>query len=137
MVKEVRGESGHALLFALFALFILGLSISLGALAVQIGFREHRREMARVHVALLVDGVVAETLGSLVGDRGFKGVQRRASAEGEVWSDVRWQAETVVIDAGAEWGQRSEGAILKARRTPAGFRILSWRRLGGSDAVSP
>ena len=121
-------ESGHALLFAMFVLFLLGLSLAIAGLSIQLGLREHRSELSRVRVGLMIDGVVAETLGSLAENRRFRGVPQASSKEGEVWSAVRWESETAVIEAGARSGQRSESAVLHAHLTRRGFRILSWRR---------
>ena len=121
-------ESGHALLFAMFVLFLLGLSLSIAGLSIQLGLRGHRSELSRVRVDLMIDGVVAETLGSLAEDPRFRGVPQTSSKEGEVWSAVRWESETAVIEAGAQSGRRSEKALLRAIPTPRGFRILSWRR---------
>ena len=127
-MKSMCRESGHALLFAMFVLFVLGLSLALAGLSVQLSLRDHRRELSRVRVDLMIDGVVAETLGSLAENPRFGGVARSSSKEGEVWSEVRWESNTAVIEAGARSGQRSERALLRANLAPRGFRILSWRR---------
>ena len=82
---QTRGEEGHALLLAILALFVLGVSLSLMAVNLQLGLGAQRRDLARVRADLLVDAVVAETLGRLALDPGFAGVQPKDLAQGQVW----------------------------------------------------
>ena len=53
---QTRGEEGHALLLAILALFVLGVSLSLMAVNLQLGLGAQRRDLARVR---LKDRVVA------------------------------------------------------------------------------
>jgi hypothetical protein len=122
----------------MFVLLLLGSSLAIAGLSLQLGLREHRSDLSRVRVGLMIDGVVAETLGSLAEDPLFRGVPQTSSTEGEVWSAVTWESDAAVIEAGAWSGQRSESALLRVTRAPRGFRILIFRRnlgqsrLGGS-----
>ena len=131
--NESRREEGHALLLAIFALFLLGMSLSLTALNLQLGLGAQRRELGRVRVDLLVDAVVAETLGRLALDADFAGVQPTDLALGQVWSEVTTRGVEAVIEAGASLGQGGGRAVVRVRLGPGGPRIVSWRR-GGVEA---
>ena len=130
---EARREEGHALLFAIFALFLLGVSLSLMALNLQLGLGAQRRELSSVRVDLLVDAVVAETLGRLALDPEFAGVQPKDLAQGRVWSEVTTRGVEAVIEAGASLGRGGGRAVVRVRLGPRGPRMVSWRR-GGLEA---
>jgi hypothetical protein len=129
-----RREGGQALLFALIVLLVLGLSLALLALSMRVRLEEQQREVRRVRLAQLLDGVVAETLAQLARDPRFGGIAQRSSpAGGEASSEVAPVTPRVVrIEAAARLGPRRARVTVVAEVLPGPPRILRWRRGGGS-----
>ena len=123
-----RAQSGHALLIAVFVLFMLGISLALMALSVQLGLGEQRREIRRVRLDLLVDAVAAETLGRLAQNRIYSGVAKKEIGHGTVSSRVEASGRDLSIEASAELGALRGTALIEARWTASGLRVTSWQR---------
>jgi hypothetical protein len=124
------GEEGHALLLAVFVLFLLGMSLSLSVLEVQLRMRDQQRQLFRVRLDMMVDGVVAHTQAALAADPKSSGVPKRDLGAGQVWSEVEAAGNGQVrIEAWASLGPRVRGARLSA--TASGTRITAWARNSG------
>lgn len=130
IARALQRDDGHALLFAMFAVFLLGVSLWLMALNLQLRLGEQRREIGRVRVDLLVDGVAAETMARLALDPLFTGVSRRGLGQGEVWSEVMAEDSYAVIEARASLGRVEGRAVLRASLGVGGPQIVSWQRGG-------
>jgi hypothetical protein len=104
-----RCDRGEALLFAVFALLLLGISLALLGLTMRMRLEERQRELRSTHLELLLDGAVAETLARLAIDPRFGGLAPRGdgSSGGEGWTEVeRVGLEHARIEAGARLGPR-------------------------------
>jgi hypothetical protein len=122
-------ERGEALLFALFALLLLTLSLALLALTMRLRLEEQQRELRRVHLDQLLDGVMAETLARLAIDPSFRGVASRPDADGEGWSEVeRLGPYEARVEAGALLGARQASARARLHLVPGPPRVLRWER---------
>ena len=128
-------ERGEALLFALFALLLLTLSLALLALTMRLRLEEQQRELRRVHLDQLLDGVMAETLARLAIDPSFSGVVSRPDADGEGWSEVeRLGPYEARVEAGALLGARRVSARARLHLIPGPPRVLRWER-GASEPL--
>jgi hypothetical protein len=122
-------ERGEALLFALFALLLLTLSLALLAVTMRQRLEEQQREIRRVRLDQLLDGVMAETLARLAIDPGFSGVPSRPEEGGEGWSEVeRVGPYEARVEAGATLGARQASARARVHLVPGPPRILRWER---------
>lgn len=127
--RRPRGERGEALLLALFVLLLLGISLALLALSMRIRLEEQQREIRRVRLELLLDGVVAETLGRLAIDPRFSGVAPRRAGAGEGWSEVASIGPVLArVHVSATLGPRSVDGTALVRVVPGPPRVLTWRR---------
>ncbi len=129
-MRRRKGEEGHALLLAIFVLFLLGISLSLSVLELQIRMRDQRREAARVRLEMMVDSAVAHTRAALAADARYAGLAETDFAAGRVWSEVERLANGQLrIEAGASLGTRVRGAslILNGPQGP----IRTWSRSPG------
>ena len=77
IARQRPREDGEAMIFAIFALLLLALSLALLGLTMRLRLEEQQREVRRVHLDLLLDGAVAETLARLAVDPRFTGVAPR------------------------------------------------------------
>jgi hypothetical protein len=125
-----RSEGGEALLFALFALLLLGLSLALLTLTMRARLEEQQRFVRRARLDLLLDGAVAETLGRLAVDPRFAGVRPRLAGAGESWTEVeRLSAEYSRVDARARLGGRLVSGRAWVRFAPGHPpRVVRWER---------
>jgi hypothetical protein len=127
--RRQPAESGEALLFAVFALLLLGVSLALLGLTMRMRLEEQQREVRRAHLDLLLDGAVAETLGRLAVDPRFSGVAPRRYGDGESWSEVeRLSAEHARVEAGARLGPRQASGRAVVRLVPGPPRVVRWER---------
>ena len=125
----MRRESGAALVLALFVLLLLGSSLALLALSMRVRLEEQQREIRHVRVELLLDGVVAETLGRLAIDPRFPGVRGRREGAGEASSEVtRIGSALARVHATAVLGPRRADATALVRVAPGPPQVVSWRR---------
>lgn len=128
-MRRRRACDGHVLVLALFVLLVVTLASALLAQVLAGRQAMQRREVVRVKLDLLVDGVVADTLAQLARDPAFTGVSRVQRGPGEVWSTVRRGSEgDWGIEAGARLGASQRGVRVKASPAVAGPRIVSWAR---------
>jgi hypothetical protein len=126
---RARSESGEALLFALFALLLLSLSLALLGLTMRARLEEQQRFARSTRLDLLLDGALAETLGRLALDPRFSGVPRRAAGAGESWSEVeRLSAEYVRVEARARLGGREVSGRATIKLAPGPPRVVRWER---------
>jgi hypothetical protein len=126
-------ESGAALLFALFALLLLGLSLALLTLTMRLRFEEQQRSLRRARLDLLLDGAMAETMGRLALDPRFSGVAPRREGAGEAWSDVeRVDPVHRRVEAGAKLGGREVSARAWVQVVPGPPRVVRWERGGAA-----
>ena len=124
-----RRERGQALLLALFVLLLLGVSLALLGLSMRIRLEEQQREIRRVRLELVLDGVVAETLGRLAVDPRFAGVAPRRDGAGDAWSEVERLGPALArVHAAATLGPRRADADALVRLAPGPPRIVTWRR---------
>ena len=123
-----RCESGEALLFALFALLLLSLSLALLALTMKGRLEEQQRFARRARLDLLLDGVVAETLGRLALDPRFSGVAPRYEGAGEGWSEVERVGGYARVEARAKLGGREVCGRAVVRLVPGPPRVVRWER---------
>lgn len=138
-MKRCHAEEGQALVLALFVLFLLGISLALLAQSLDLRLQEQRREVARIRIDQMVDGVVAETLARLARSERFSGVRAKRLGAGEVASRVEEVASGEVrIEASASLGGRYGRAVVRAELTAAGPVVTSWRRgAPASQAQAP
>ena len=131
-----RSESGEALLFALFALLLLGLSLALLSLTMKARLEEQQRVVRRVRLDLLLDGALAETLGRLAIDPRVAGVEPRSLGAGEGWSEVELVSPQLRrVEVGAKLGGRQVSARALVRIVPAPPRVVRWERGAGPSPV--
>ena len=125
-----RNDRGEALLFAVFALLLLALSLALLGMTMSLRLDEQQREVRRVHLDQLLEGVMAETLARLAIDPAFKGVTRRREADGEGWSEVeKVSPYTAWVEAGAKLGARRVwGRAQVALASGVSPRVVRWER---------
>jgi hypothetical protein len=136
-MRRRAGESGHALVLALVVLLTVTLSSALLAQVVVARLAAQQREIVRVHLDLMVDGVVAETLAGLARDRRFAGLDATAWQGGEVWSRVEARSGgEVTIEAAARLGSRGRSALVVARVAAGAPRIVGWKRSTGIPSGS-
>jgi hypothetical protein len=129
-MKPGRDDRGEALLLAVFALLLLALSLALLGMTMSLRQEEQQRELRRVHLDQLLEGVMAETLARLAVDPAFEGVARRQEADGEGWSEVEKDGPyTAWVEAGARLGARRAWGRAKVAldlgRPP---RVVFWER---------
>jgi hypothetical protein len=126
-------ERGEALIFAVFVLLLLGVSLALLALSMRVRLEEQQREVRRARLDLLLDGVMAETLARLALDPRFSGVASRREGDGEASTAVdRYRPELARIEAEARLGGRSVGGRALVQILPGPPRVLQWQRDPGS-----
>jgi len=125
------------MLFAIFALLLLALSLALLGLTLRLRLEEQQREIRRVHLDLLLDGALAETLARLAVDPRFTGVVPRREADGEGWSEVERQGpHFALVEAGARLGSRRGYGRARVQTLPGQPpRVVSWKR--GAPVESP
>jgi hypothetical protein len=130
-IRRRPAESGAALLFALFALLLLGLSLALLTLTMRLRFEEQQRSLRRARLDLLLDGAMAETMGRLALDPRFAGVAPRPAGMGEAWSDVERVSPTERrVEVVAKLGGRQVSARARVRVVPGPPRVVRWERGG-------
>lgn len=125
-------EEGHALLLAIFVLFLLGMSLSLSVLGLQLRMRDQRRQASALRLEMMVDAAVAQTRAALAAEGRYAGFEKTDFGAGRMWSEVERLANGQIrIEASASLGARERGA----RLTLGGSRgpITSWsRNVGGT-----
>jgi hypothetical protein len=125
------GQRGEALLLAIFALLLLGLSLALLGVTMRVRLEERQREARTTHLDLLLDGAMAETLARLALDPRFSGVAPRRDGDdgGEGWTEVeRLGLEHARVEAGARLGGRSVSVHAVVRVMPGPPRVVRWER---------
>jgi hypothetical protein len=129
-VTPRRSERGEALLFALFALLLLSLSLALLTLTMRARLEDQQRFARRARLDLLLDGVVAETLGRLAVDPRFSGVSPRSAGAGEGWTDVEHLSPGYArVEARAKLGGREVSGRAWVRFPPGRPpRVVRWER---------
>ena len=131
-------ERGEALLLALLVLLMLGVSLALLGLTIRLRLEEQQREIRRVRLDLVLDGVVAETLAFLAVDPRFSGVAPRPEGAGEGWSEVVAMGPQMArVEATAALGPRRARATALVRLVPAPPRVVVWQRGAGAGAPGP
>ena len=124
-----RNDRGEALLFAVFALLLLALSLALLGMTMSLRLEEQQREVRRVHLDQLLEGVMAETLARLAIDPAFHGVTRRREADGEGWSEVEKVSPILArVEAGAKLGPRRVWGRARVALAPGPPRVMRWER---------
>ena len=132
--RRQRTEAGEALLFAVFALLLLGLSLALLALTMRQRLEERQRDVRRAHLDLLLDGAVAETLGGSPSIRASP-VSRRgrtATARDGARSSV-WGPSTRASRPARGWGR----ARPPVARWSGSFRVGHGWCDGSADPSGP
>jgi hypothetical protein len=116
---------------------MLGISLALLALTMRVRLEEQQREIRRVRLDLLLDGVMAETLARLAQDPTFSGVDERGEGAGAGEAEGVGQAESAVerqgpqlarVAAAARLGPRIVTASALVQLLPGPPRIVRWRR---------
>ncbi len=137
MVAGGKRERGVALVFALAALTLVGLTIA--AVAAEIASRGAGvvLEERSVRTTALSDWAMAETLAELA-DRGhsFRGITERSVAGGTISSTVRllgeWEVEVVATGVRGDW----HSTITARVSLLTGPRIVWWQRTQGPADVA-
>jgi hypothetical protein len=136
VVAGGKRERGVALVFALAALTLVGLTIA--AVAAEIASRGAgvALEERSVRTTALSDWAMAETLAELA-DRGhsFRGITERSVAGGTISSTVRllgeWEVEVVATGVRGDW----RSTITARVSLLTGPRIIWWQRTQGPAEV--
>ena len=132
MVTSPSPQRGSALIFALFTLTLV--AITMAAVAAEIRSRSVGVMLAErnVRVTALCDAAMAESLAELAEKgTGFFGITEREIAGGTISSTVRpmgeWEAELVAIGKRNDWQ-----ATIQARVSlHGGPRLMWWKRTQG------
>jgi hypothetical protein len=136
--RRRRRDGGEALLLALFVLLLLGISLLLLALGLRLRMEEQQREVRRVRLDLLIDGVTAETLARLAVDPSFPGVAERRDGAGRTSSEVQRVGEHGArVEVHAAIGPRRGAAVAWVRVLPAPPRVVRWERGGARSGGAP
>lgn len=136
MVAGRKTERGVALVFALAALTLVGLTIA--AVAAEIASRGAGVviEERSIRTTALSDWAMAETLAELA-ERGhsFRGITERPVAGGTIASSVRllgeWEVEVVATGVRGDW----RSTITARVSLLTGPRVIWWQRTQGATEV--
>jgi hypothetical protein len=131
--RRTAAERGEALLFAVFALLLLSLSLALLTLTMRLRIEERQRDLGSVHLDLLLDGAMAETLGRLAVDPSFAGLEPRRDGAGEAWTEVERIGTFARVEVGARLGSGRGHARARVQLFPGPPRLVRWER----GAASP
>jgi lambda repressor-like predicted transcriptional regulator len=132
MVTARDAERGVALVFALAALTLVGLTIA--AVATEISSRGAGvvLEERSVRTTALSDWAMAETMAALA-DKGpsFRGLSQRPVVGGTISSTVRrvgeWEVEVVAVGVREDW----QSTIVARVSLLTGPRVVWWQRTQG------
>lgn len=132
MVTAPSTQRGSSLIFALFTLTLVALTIA--AVSAEIRSRATGVVLAErsVRIAALCDAAVAESLAELDENGAeFRGIQERDIAGGTISSTVRalgeWEVELIAVGKRNDWQ-----AIVQARISLlGGARLIWWQRTQG------
>lgn len=132
MVAGTKSERGVALVFALAALALVGLTIA--AVAAEIASRGAGvvLEERSIRTTALSDWAMAETLAELAErGRSFRGITERQVAGGTISSTVRllgeWEVEVVATGVRGDW----RSTITARVSLLTGPRVVWWQRTQG------
>lgn len=126
--RTPQGQSGYALLMALFVIFLVSISLALLASSLQIRLRLERENGETVLLSGLSDAAVAETLAHLSQDDFYAGVPRRDFGKGRIESRVvPLGANRYEIEATATYLERRRVVKAEVFRTPGMARVVRWR----------
>lgn len=128
--RQRDGESGQALVLALFVVLLLSLALALVAASLGRGMRNVRHQARDLHLTALTDAAVAAGLAHLAEDRSFRGFTNRPLDGGRISSRVEPRSsKSWVIEVAATWGGGRRRARVGVVETVNGFRVGGWRRL--------
>jgi hypothetical protein len=124
-------ESGFALLVALFAVFMIGVALSLLALSLAVRLRMAREEARGTALSALCDAAVAETLSGIAAGRA-DGVGEHPFGSGTIGSEVQTVAALHYrITATAHLGGKARTVLADVVRDLQGTRVVHWQRVPG------
>jgi nicotinamide mononucleotide (NMN) deamidase PncC len=124
-------ESGFALLVALFAVFMVGVALSLLALSLAVRMRMAREEARGMMLSALCDAAVAETLSGIAAGQ-VRGVGEHPFGNGTIGSEVRTlAAQHYQITAKAHVGGKARSVRADVVRDVQGTRVVHWQRVPG------
>jgi len=129
--RPAAAESGFALLVALFAVFMVGVALSLLALSLAVRLRMAHEEARATVLTALCDAAVAETLaGIAIGQ--VDGVGEHPFGSGTIGSEVQTvAAQHYRITATAHVGGKARTVLADVVRDVQGTRVVHWRRVPG------
>jgi len=129
--RPATAESGFALLVALFAIFMVGVALSLLAVSLALRLRMARDEARGTALSALCDAAVAETLSGIAAGQ-VGGVGEHPFGSGTIGSEVQTvAAQHYRITATAHFGGRSRAVLADVVRDVQGTRVVHWQRLPG------
>lgn len=124
-------DSGFALLVALFAVFMVGVALSLLALSLAVRLRMAHEEARATVLTALCDAAVAETLSGIAAGQ-FGGVGEHTFGSGTIGSEVRAVGvQHYRITATARVGGKARQVLADVVRDVQGTRVVHWERVPG------
>jgi len=124
-------ESGFALLVALFAVFMVGVALSLLALSLALRLRMAHEEARGTVLTALCDAAVAETLAGIAAGQ-VDGVGQHSFGGGTIGSEVQTVgAQHYRITATAHVGGKARTVLADVVRDVQGTRVVHWQRVPG------
>ena len=124
-------DSGFALLVALFAVFMVGVALSLLALSLAVRLRMAREEARATVLTALCDAAVAETLSGIAAGQ-VGGVGEHTFGGGTIGSEVQTVGvQHYRITATARVGGKARQVLADVVRDVQGTRVVHWERVPG------
>jgi Tfp pilus assembly protein PilX len=134
-VVRRRGESGTALLMALFVIFLLSVALALLAVSLQIRMRLAREDAETVILSGLADAAVAEAVANLAQSAYYSGSPAHDFGDGRIESRVEPVSPGIFdVTATATYAGRKRAVAAEVFRAPGVARVRRWRRLPGVTA---
>ena len=129
--RPEAADSGFALLVALFAVFLVGVALSLLALSLAVRLRMAHEEARGTALAALCDAAVAETLAGIAAGQ-VDGVGQHPFGSGTIGSEVQTvAAQQYRITATAHFDGRGRTVLADVVRDVQGTRVVHWQRVPG------
>ena len=134
-LRSRPGESGYAMMLAVFILFLLSISLALVGLSLAIRLRMVKAESEAVVRGALADAAFDEALAHLADSATYPGAPRHPLGDGQVQSRVLPVGlNQYHITAAGTYAGRTRRIQAVARRSPTGeITVESWRL----DPVAP
>jgi len=129
---RARGQGGFALLVAIAVTALLGMAVLAASQWLQVRTLELRQEARQVALVALGDAALAEALAALAADPSCPGVGPHPFGGGVISARVAVGDDRHrLVRASARLGDAAGLVEARVELTPAGPRVLGWRRSQG------